>query len=159
VRCARVAFAEVAEGEMNQETERAISAILRDQENAWKRGDARAFSQHMADGFLAINVQGQTMSGKEVFDRQHAFIFGGIFKGSTMSQTIDTLRQLSENTAFVETVVHVSDLIDPPPVWPLDPEGRLETRLLQVFEKAAGKWSVIAYHNTIVNHRAPPVVA
>lgn len=99
------------------------------------------------------------MSGKPAFDRQHEFIFSGFFKGSKMTQTIDTLRQLSENTAFVETIVHVSELTDPPGVWPLDPEGRLETRLLQVLEKSNGTWSVVAYHNTIVNHRAPPIVA
>ncbi len=144
---------------MNEADDREIRAILMDQDDAWTRGDAAGFSKHMATGFLATNVQGQSMSGKLVFDRQHKFIFGGFFKGSKMSQTIDTLRQLSENTAFVETIVHVSEFTDPPAVWPLDPEGRLETRLLQVFEKSNGTWLVVAYHNTIVNHRAPPIVA
>lgn len=76
-----------------------------------------------------------------------------------MVQTIDTLKQLSENTAFVETIVHVREFTDPPAVWPLDSEGRLETRLLQVIEKSNDTWFVVAYHNTVGNHRAPPTAA
>ncbi|WP_321324435.1 SgcJ/EcaC family oxidoreductase [uncultured Parasphingorhabdus sp.] len=143
---------------MNEKDDLAISSMLLDQDSAWSRGDATGFSKHMADGFLATNVQGQSMSGKAVFDRQHEFIFGGFFKGSKMTQTIDTLKYLTETTAFVETTVHVSNLTDPPAMWPLDSQGQLETRLLQVLEKSGGTWSVVAYHNTIVNHRAPPIV-
>ena len=143
---------------MRKEDDLAISSILLDQDEAWTRGDAAGFSKHMADGFSATNVQGQSMSGKAVFDRQHEFIFGGFFKGSKMSQTIDTIKYLSKTAACVETIVHISNLTDPPAMWPLDPEGRLETRLLQVLEKSGGAWSVAAYHNTIVNHRTPPIV-
>ncbi|MEO7541948.1 MAG: SgcJ/EcaC family oxidoreductase [Sphingomicrobium sp.] len=144
---------------MSDADDRAIRAILSDQESAWTRGDADGFSKHMAPDFLATNVQGQGMSGKAVFDRQHAFIFAGVFKGSTMTQAIGTLRYLSPTVAFVETIVHVGDLTNPPPAWPLDSEGRLETRLLQVLDKSGGQWAVAAYHNTIVNHRAPPIVS
>jgi len=144
---------------MSEADEVAIRAILADQDSAWTRGDAAGFSGHMADNFLATNVQGQSMSGKELFDRQHAFIFGGFFKGSRMTQTIETLRYMSDTTAFVETLVKVSKLTYPPAFWPLDPEGRLETRLLQILEKSSGSWSIIAYHNVIVNHRAPPLAA
>ena len=144
---------------MNDADDQAILAILSDQQSAWTRGDAEGFSKHMAPDFIAINVQGQDMSGKGVFDRQHAFIFDGFFKGSTMKQAISTLRYLSPDSAFVETIVHVGDLTNPPPVWPLDAEGRLETRLLQVLKKSGGQWAVVAYHNTIVNHRAPPIVS
>ena len=143
---------------MSDKDDLVIGAMLRDQDSAWSRGDAVGFSKHMADSFLATNVQGQSMSGKAVFDRQHEFIFGGFFKGSKMTQTIDTLKYLSEKTAFVETIVHVGNLTDPPAMWPLDSQGRLETRLLQVLAKSGGRWSVVAYHNTIVNHRAPPIV-
>ncbi len=144
---------------MSETDDQAIRAILSDQKSAWTRGDVEGFSNHMAPDFIAINVQGQDMSGRSVFDRQHAFIFEGLFKGSTMKQEISTLRYLSPDSAFVETIVHVGDLTNPPPVWPLDPEGRLETRLLQVLEKSGGQWTVVAYHNTIVNHRAPPIVS
>lgn len=144
---------------MSDTDDHAILAILADQQSAWTRGDAEGFSKHMAPDFIAINVQGQDMSGKGVFDRQHAFIFDGFFKGSTMKQAISTLRYLSPDSAFVETIVHVGDLTNPAPVWPLDAEGRLETRLLQVLEKSDGQWAVVAYHNTIVNHRAPPIIS
>ena len=144
---------------MSDTDDEAILAIISDQQSAWSRGDAPGFSKHMAPSFLATNVQGQDMSGKEVFDRQHAFIFNGIFKGSKMSQAISTLRYLSPQSAFVETIVHVSDLKNPPPAWPLDAEGRLETRLLQILAKSDGQWAVVAYHDTIVNHRAPPIVS
>jgi uncharacterized protein (TIGR02246 family) len=144
---------------MSDADDRAIRAILSDQESAWADGDAEGFSKHMAPDFLATNVQGQNMSGKPAFDRQHAFIFAGVFKGSTMKQAISTLRYLSPASAFVETIVHVGDLTDPPPIWPLDAEGRLETRLLQVLDKSGGQWAVVAYHNTIVNHRAPPIAS
>jgi len=144
---------------MNGTDDRDILEILSDQDRAWARGDAEGFSKHMAADFLAINVQGQDMSGKDVFDRQHAFIFGGFFKGSKMNQAVSTLRYLSPTIAFVETIVHVSDLTNPLPVWPLDAEGRLETRLLQVLNKSGGQWAVVAYHNTIVNHRAPPIIS
>jgi uncharacterized protein (TIGR02246 family) len=144
---------------MSEADDLAIGRILADQENAWAAGDARGFSKHMADEFLATNVQGQSISGKERFDRAHEFIFGSFYRGSKMTQTIGTLRYTSDTTACVETVVKVSDLTDPLPIWPLDSEGRLETRLLQVLTKSAGSWSVVAYHNTIVNHRAPPLPA
>ena len=144
---------------MSDADDLAIRTLLSDQDSAWSRGDAAGFSKFMAPDFLAINVQGQNMSGKDVFDRQHAFIFNGFFKGSKMQQAVSTLRYLSPTTAFVETIVHVSNLTNPPPLWPLDAEGRLETRLLQVLDKASGEWEIVAYHNTIVNHRAPPIVS
>ncbi|MEO7504110.1 MAG: SgcJ/EcaC family oxidoreductase [Sphingomicrobium sp.] len=144
---------------MSETDDQAIRRILSDQASAWDRGDAEGFSKHMAPDFVATNVQGQDMSGKAVFDRQHAFIFNGFFKGSTMQQAVATLRLLSPSTAFVEMIVHVGNLTDPPPMWPLDAQGRLETRLLQVLDKSSGQWIVVAYHNTIVNHRAPPIVA
>ncbi|MEO6198980.1 MAG: SgcJ/EcaC family oxidoreductase [Sphingomicrobium sp.] len=142
---------------MSDVDDRAIRAILSDQEIAWANGDAQGFSKHMVPDFLAINVHGQDMSGKDVFDRQHAHIFDTIYKGSKIRQEVATLRYLSPTSAFIETVLQVSDLTDPPSIWPLDSNGRLETRLLQVLEKSSGQWAVVAYHNTIVNHRAPPI--
>lgn len=138
--------------------EATIRNILAAEDQAWSRGDAAGFSQHLASNCIATNVQGQSMSGKELFLRQHVMIFATFFKGTTLTQTMLTLRFLGDTVAIVESLCIVAGLTNPPAIMPLDPEGRLQTRMLQVFEKAGDNWSIVAYHNTAVNHRAPRLV-
>ena len=142
---------------MRDDPDSAIRAILSDQETAWGCGDAADFSKHMAGDVLATNLQGQDMSGLDAFNRNHAFIFESFFKGSRMQQAVSAMRYLSPTTVLVETIVHISDMTDPPPALSLDATGRLETRLLQVLNKSGDRWVVVAFHNTMVNHRAPPI--
>ncbi|MFZ2236712.1 MAG: SgcJ/EcaC family oxidoreductase [Dokdonella sp.] len=144
---------------MTANDEAAIRGILAAEDQAWSRGDAAGFSQHLAENCIATNVQGQSMSGRDLFFRQHVMIFATFLKNTTLTQTLLTLRFIGDTAAIVESLCTVSGFTDPPATMPLDPAGRLQTRMLQVFEKAEGNWSIIAYHNTTVNQSAPPLVA
>ena len=139
--------------------EAAIREILAGEDEAWNRGNAADYSQYLAPDCIATNIQGQAMAGKDHFLRQHVAIFATLFKGTTLTQTMLTLRFIGAAGAVVESLCTVGGLTNPPAFLPLNSEGRLQTRLLQVFEKAEGHWSIVAYHNTTINHRAPPVAA
>jgi uncharacterized protein (TIGR02246 family) len=139
--------------------EAAIRDILDGEEDAWNRGDAAGYSQHIAQDCIATNVQGQAMSGKDLFLRQHSRIFATLFTGTTLTQSIVAFRFLGPDVAVVESLCTVTGLASPPPFLPLDAEGRLQTRLLHVLEKTGDHWSTVVYHNTTINHRAPPLAA
>ena len=103
--------------------EETIRGILAGEDQAWSRGDAAGFSQHLAPNCIATNVQGQSMSGKDLFLRQHAMIFATFFKGTTLTQTMLTFRFLGATVAIVESICMVAGWTNPPAVVPLDPEG------------------------------------
>jgi uncharacterized protein (TIGR02246 family) len=130
--------------------EEAIRKVVADEDAAWNVGDAVAYAKHFAEDGNATNIRGQSFNGHNEFTKQHALIFGSVFKGTTLKQEIVSLRFLKPDVAMVETAATVSGIKAAPPGMPVDASGQLRTRLLQVMTKSGGEWKIVAYHNVSI---------
>jgi uncharacterized protein (TIGR02246 family) len=124
--------------------------LLIRQQEAWNRGDAAGYSADVAKECWFTNILGQTHEGRPAFEERHAEIFKTIFAGSRLRMEVLRFRQLTAESAMVEAKAVVTGFRGLPPGVAAGAGGALHTRLLQVLEKAGGKWRVAAYHNVDV---------
>ncbi len=137
--------------------EKEIDEILKDQDASWIKGDAVAYSRSFASGGTFTNIRGEFYTGRKAFEDKHAEIFQTIFKGTTLTQNVQSIIFLKPDVAVVETIAWVSGFRAPPPGLVLDANGRLVTRLLQVLMKDQGEWQIYSYHNVAVGPGGPPM--
>ncbi|HET7024686.1 MAG TPA: SgcJ/EcaC family oxidoreductase [Gemmatimonadales bacterium] len=133
----------------------AIRGVVQDEITAWDQGDAAAYSRHVADDATFTNIRGQFFTGKAGFQRQHAAIFAGIFKHTTLRQDIVSLRFVGADVAVVEVLTAVTGVTQRRPGMTFDAHGRLRTRLLQVLTRRTGEWTIVAYHNVDIKPGVP----
>lgn len=133
----------------------AIRGVVGDEIAAWNKGDAVAYSRHVAAGATFTNIRGQFFIGYAGFLHQHEAIFEGIFKHTTLRQDIVALHFLGPDVAVVEVLTAVSGVTQRRPGMTFDQHGRLRTRLLQVLTRQAGAWKIVAYHNVDVKPGVP----
>lgn len=148
-------------GRITISDEAAIRKIVQDEDAAWNRGDATAYSRQFAADGTFTNIRGQFFTGHEAFLKQHDVIFQGIFKNTTLRQDIVSLKFIEPGVAIVETLTSVSGVSQTSPGTATDSEGRLRTRLLQVVAKRSSGWQIVAYHNVDVKPgvQVPPPTA
>ncbi|WP_266364712.1 SgcJ/EcaC family oxidoreductase [Tellurirhabdus rosea] len=135
----------------------AIAAILQEEATSWNSGDADTYSKHFAENGTFTNIRGMFFTGHRPFLDRHKEIFKGMFHKTVLQQELASFRFLSPDVALVETLTRVSGLSQNnlPPGMHVDAQGRLHTRLLQVFQKQAGNWKVITYHNVDIKPGVP----
>ena len=135
----------------DQTDEYAIRQIIKDEINAWNKGDAVSYSEHFAKEGTFTNILGAYYTGYDAFVKVHDQIFKTIFFKSTLKQDIVSLQFVDSTVAVVEVLTAVSGMQKVPGRNDnFDSEGRLRTRLLQVVAKRNGKWEIVAYHNVEV---------
>jgi uncharacterized protein (TIGR02246 family) len=127
-----------------------IPTVIEEQDAAWSAGDAAKFSARVLPDAVFTNIFGQQFVGREAFEKQHAFIFGSIYAGSRLKQTIAHLRFLTDEIALVDTYAEVSGARVLPPGYN-SPDGVLRTRLLQVMVRQAAGWQITSFHNVVFN--------
>ncbi len=126
----------------------AIKTIIQDEDLAWNKGDAEAYSRQFAADGTFTNIMGLFFVGHKLFVERHDQIFKGVFNKTTLQQKIVSFKFVRPDVALVETLSTVSGfLAGPPPGASLDAKGHLHTRLLQVLAKEAGDWKIVSYHN------------
>ncbi|MBC6992332.1 YybH family protein [Hymenobacter sp. BT491] len=135
----------------------AIHAILQEEVTSWNRGDAATYSRHFAENGTFTNIRGMFFTGHQQFLDRHREIFQGMFSKTVLQQAVVSFRFLSPEVAIVETLTWITGFAKqgaPKGVY-LDAHGRLHTRLLQVFQKQAGEWKIVVYHNVDVKPDTP----
>jgi len=135
--------------------ETAIRKIIEDENAAWNRGDAAAYSRQFAADGTFTNIRGQFFVGHEAFLKRHEVIFQGIFKDTTVQQDIVSLKFVGSDVAVVETLTSVAGMAETSPGTAPDSKGRLRTRLLQVVARRGSEWWIVAYHNVDVKPGVP----
>lgn len=130
--------------------EAAIRAIVVEQVNAWNVGDAVAFSRSFAPEGSFTNIRGTVFYGHRTFEDRHREIFAGFFKGSRLSMSVTRIRFVRPDVAIVDLATEVGNLSGAPPGVKPNAEGKITTRLQQVFVRDAGVWRVESYHNVDV---------
>ncbi len=134
----------------------AIQAIVQDEQDAWNRGDAKAFASHFAGDGSFTNIVGMQTYGLEPFLKQHERIFATIYKGSHNEFTLGILRFVRPDVAVADVDSVLSKTVSVPPGVVLGPDGAMHTRLQLVLSKEHGVWQIDAFHNVAVNPAAGP---
>ncbi|QHV95669.1 SgcJ/EcaC family oxidoreductase [Spirosoma endbachense] len=134
-----------------------IQGILQQEDQAWNKGDAPAYSQPFSTDGTFTNIAGMFFKGHKAFLDQHEVIFKSFFKNTVLKQKIVSLKFVRSDVALLETLCQVSGFAKEglPPRLQLDAKGQLNTRLLQVLAKEAGGWKVVSYHNVDIKPGTP----
>jgi uncharacterized protein (TIGR02246 family) len=114
---------------------------------AWNAADAKAFAaRYRADGTFT-NVNGTFFVGRDEFERRHAEIFQGVFKGTTLTLTPRNLSLIRPDVAIVDLQAGVNGVQRPPPGIQIGSDGGLLTSLQLVLVKESDGWWIASYHN------------
>ena len=124
----------------------ALLRILDDEGAAWAKGDADAFAAHARDNVVFTNVVGMFSVGKVPFVTQHKNIFATIYKGSSMTQFVQSISFVRSETAIVDTIAKLVGFHELPS-GASAVDGALYTRIEQVMVKENGIWEVASFHN------------
>ena len=128
-----------------------IRAIIAEQVTAWNAGDAKAFSASFAEDGSFTNIRGTVFYGHRAFEDRHVEIFRGFFKGSKLAMSPTRIRFVRPDVAIVDVATELSELRGrTPPGVTASADGRIRTRLQEVFVKDGGRWRVASYHNVDV---------
>jgi uncharacterized protein (TIGR02246 family) len=130
--------------------EEAIRRLVREQAEAWCRGDAEGYASTAGDDLGFTNIRGQRWVGRQTFVDVHRKIFDGIFAGSQLVMEVERVTFPGSATAVAELALRLTGAKAMPPGIAADPDGVLRTRLLEVFELRRGTWTLVVCHNTAV---------
>jgi uncharacterized protein (TIGR02246 family) len=136
--------------------EAAIREIVQGQQNAWNKGDAKAFAAYAAEDCLFTNIIGTPYVGRQAFEERHAAIFRTIYAGSQLAIRIRTLKFVTPDVAIVEAELALNGFKAIPPTIHAAADGVLYTELEEVFVKRGTGWQLVAFHNV---DRKPPAPA
>jgi uncharacterized protein (TIGR02246 family) len=132
---------------MSAADEGEIQTLIDALTDAWKRGDAKAYGARVMPDATFTNVNGEFYVGREAFDRRHAEVFSGVFRGTTLAMTINKLRFVRPDVAIADIDTEVSGARLRPLGAAVGPDGALRSRLLMALVKEQGAWWIAAYHN------------
>jgi uncharacterized protein (TIGR02246 family) len=135
------------EAAMPAADESEIQALIHALTDAWKRGDAKAYGTRFLPEATFTNVNGEFYVGREEFDRRHAEVFGGVFRGTALAMMVKKLRFVRPDVAIVDVDTEVSGTQLRPPGVAVDLDGTLRSRLLMALVREQGAWWIAAYHN------------
>jgi uncharacterized protein (TIGR02246 family) len=139
----------------SKDDEAQIKAIVQSENDAWNRGDAKAFGAHYAEDGSFTNVIGQQLYGRQAFIDQHATIFSTIYKGSHNSLLVGKIKFLRPDVAVVDIDGTLSGATRLPPGLKAHEDGSLHVKLQEVMTKENGSWWIAAFHNVAV-YPLPP---
>jgi len=134
--------------------EASIRKVIDAEEDAWNRGDAKAFAARFQQEGTYTDVFGLVSRSRADLEKRQVEFFSSVFKGSRLALKVRRVRFLRPDVAIVDIDTEVSGFRKLPPVVYVDAEKVLRTRLQQVMAKTGTDWMVAAFHN--VDVKTPP---
>jgi uncharacterized protein (TIGR02246 family) len=131
-----------------------IRKVVDVEEDAWNRGDAKAFAARFQEEASLTDVLGAVSLGRAEIERRQSELFSSYFKGSRLALKVRKIRFLKPDVALIEIDTEVSGFHKAPPGVYVDAEKVIRTRLLQVMVKSGGDWTVASFHS--VDVKTPP---
>ncbi len=135
----------------SEQDKAAIQAIVQDEQDAWNRGDAKAFAAHFSRDGSFTNIVGMQTYGVQPFQMQHERIFSTIYKGSHNEMKLGRAQFIRPDVVVADVDSILSNFVSVPPGTPLGSDGAVHTRLQLVLSKEDGKWRIDAFHNVVLN--------
>ncbi len=128
----------------------AIEKILATEQSAWNAGDSITYADAFTYDADFINIRGQIFSGKPAVQQQHAKIFAGPFKGSTISIVLRRFNQISDSAVLIDTDQTVVNFVGLPPGIVESSPGMLVTHFKYLAMKQIdGSWKIASGQNTV----------
>ena len=121
--------------------EEVIQGILQQLETAWNRYDSISFASAFAEDANFIHIFGGQLDGRAAIEAAHRNIFETIYRGSSASFVLRSIRFLRPDVAVAFARAQVK--------FKEGNETReLETRPTLIVVKEQNKWQIAAFQNT-----------
>ncbi|WP_161557693.1 SgcJ/EcaC family oxidoreductase [Acidisarcina polymorpha] len=128
----------------------AIEKILATEQSAWNAGDSLSYAHEFTEDADFINIRGQIFSGRAAVQQQHAKIFAGPVKGSTISIALRRFSQISDSAVLIDTDQTVIDFVGLPPGIVESSPGTLLTHFKYLaIKQIDGSWKLASGQNTV----------
>ena len=128
---------------MNSESERIVSDLVGELEEAWNAADGAGFARPFAEDADFVNIRGEHLRTREVIAKGHQAIFNTIYAGSVVRYQVTEVRSI----APAVLLAHVKATLKAP-TGPLAGEHSSLFTLVLVQDRTA--WRIAAFHNTLV---------
>lgn len=127
----------------------AVEKMLAIEQAAWNANDSATYAAEYTEDADFINIRGQLFTGKPAIQQQHAMIFAGPFKASTISIVLRKFTLISDKAALVDTDQTVTNFKGMPPGIVATAAGTLVTHFKYLaVQQADGSWKFAAGQNT-----------
>jgi len=138
--------------------EPALRKAMDDEESAWNRADAKAFSAAFRDDATFADAFGSVARGRAEVDKRIADVLA-TWHGTRVALKVRRIRVLKPDVALVEADAELTGWKKLPPGFRAEDDQIVRSRLLQVFQKEAGLWRVAASYEVDVKTKLelPPV--
>ena len=138
--------------------EPALRTAVDDEEGAWNRADAKALAGSFRDDATYADAFGGVARGRTEVDARVAEVLSA-WRGTRLALKIRKIRILKPDVALVEADAELTGWKKLPPGFRAEDEKTVRSRLLQVFQKEAGRWRVAASYEVDVKTKLelPPV--
>ncbi|OJT19125.1 DUF4440 domain-containing protein [Archangium sp. Cb G35] len=144
------------QGRGQSRDEASLRKLVAEQNEAWNRHDAAAWSKDFAPDAEFINIVGTAFSGREEIEKRHAHVFATLFKDSHSEVTVKKLVFVTPAVAMVDAEHVVTKYTGLPPGVQATEPGVLRTRMRYVLKLSGGKWFIVAGQNTDVKPAPAP---
>jgi uncharacterized protein (TIGR02246 family) len=129
------------------EDEQAIRDIAQRLEEGWNSGNGQAFAAPFAEDSDYVIVDGRHIKGRLANAQGHQFIFDTIYRGSTNTMRIESVRFIRPDVAIAHVRHHLKFSRDGQP-------AESHTRSTWVLTRDKGQWSIAAFQNTPIQPHA-----
>lgn len=150
-----VAFPVALGCQTSTQSEEGIRNVLSGMEDAWNRGDAKAWARYFSRDAEFVDVAGAILEGRDGIERRHADLLAGMFSGSHLAQKLRRIRFLQPDVAVVDADLEVYGYKSLPRGLPTS-GAVLSARLKHIMIYANGQWWIVASQNTYVPPPPPP---
>ncbi len=117
--------------------EAAIGQLLKDIESAWNQADGYAFARVFTEDSEFRSLWGDKAHGREAIGQAHQHLFDGPLRGSSLELTVESIRFIRPDVAYVEMINRMKH--------PSNPFPYSIAALLLV--KTNGEWRAVTFNN------------
>ncbi len=139
-----------AKPQFSTQDETAIRQILSGMEDAWDRGDAKAWAQYFSRDAELITVTGEVVQGRDGIEERFASLFADVLSGSRLTQKIRVLRLLRPDVAVADTDMELYGYKALPPSMTPPAGVAVAARSKSVMLYVDGKWWIVSSQSTYV---------
>ena len=126
---------------MNQD-EHAIRGLVAAFVAGWNAGDGNACARPFAENADFTAVTGARARGRDLIARGHAEILSTVFRGTTLSATVNDIAFLRPDVAAADVTFRIAPMPDRPWLPPYSSCGLVATKEL-------GAWSIASFRNLV----------
>ncbi|SEF38488.1 conserved hypothetical protein [Amycolatopsis pretoriensis] len=113
-----------------------IPALWDTMASGWAAGDAARFASVFAADVDFVNVQGETLFGRDAVEARHAQLFTATYRATTLSASVISIRKLGHRLSIVLAMSEIA------------PFGVVTHA--QAVVRHGGAPEIIAFHNMIL---------